>query len=216
MPLKLVAKIDIPDVGSISVLSDIKLLEKGVRQLSKSGIPRAHMRATNKSLMKARTQARKAIRLKFNLPSKVVNPLITHRNASISTDGYIQGRGSQIPIIRVRTKPTQKPLGVAINTGTGRRIIKHSFIAKMRSGHTGVFQRTKRKGGRRVPYVDTRGRKQNKNLPIRELKFPSPAHMITQSSFANKIFNSFTKDYPIQLRRQLNFEFDRLGGRRLG
>lgn len=217
MALKLVAEIPIPEVGSIRVMSDIALLQKGVRQLAKKGIPRAITRATNKSLGKTRTLVRKELRLKFNLPGKVVNPLITSRNARKGkADAYIQGRGTQIPIYKVKTKPVQKPLGVSINTGTGKRIIKHTFIARMQSGHVGVFKRTTKRGGRRVPYIDKQGQKQNKALPIRELKFPSPAHMVTQPRFANKAFRFFTRDYPLQLRRQLNFEFDRAGGQRRG
>lgn len=217
MALKLIVVIDIPEVASIRVMSDIELLKKGVRQLTRVGLPRAINRATNKSLLKTRTQARKAIRLKFNLPGKVVNPLISSKNAGKGNDqAYIQGRGSQIPIYKVTGKPKQKPLGVSINTGTGKRIIKHAFIAKVQSGHIGVFKRTLAKGGKRVPYVDTKGRKQNKNLPIRELKFPSPAHMLTQPRFAEKLFTFFTRDYPLQLRKQLNNEFDKAGGRRRG
>lgn len=217
MALKLIAKIVIPEVGAIRVMSDIALLKKGVRQLSKAGIPRAIMRATNKSLGKTRTLVRKELRAKFNLPGKVVNPLITSRNVRRgSAVAVIQGRGSQIPIYNVKNKPIQKPLGVSINTGTGKRIIKHAFIARMQSGHIGVFKRTHKKGKRRVGYIDKEGKKQNKTLPIRELKFPSPAHMITRPRFATKAMKFFTRDYPIQLRRQLNSEFDKAGGTRRG
>ena len=216
MALKKIAVFDVPDVGAIRVFSDIELLKKGVRQLSKTGIPRAIMRSTNKSLAKTTTQVRRELRAKFALPTKVVNPLVTKHSAGMNTDGYIQGRGSQIPIYKVKKVPVQKRLGVSIDTGTGTRLIKHAFIARMDSKHIGVFKRTFKKGGKRVPYIDKKGKRQNSNLPIRELKFPSPAHMITQPRFADKAFKFFTRDYPLQLRRQLNFEFDKAGGRRRG
>lgn len=213
MALKLVAKTEIPDVGEISVWSDIRLLTKGVNRLNRKGVPRAITRATNKALLKTRTQTRRQLAKKFNLPAKEVNKTVTHRNASLNNGtAYIQGRGSQIPIIKVKGSVTQKRLGVALNTGTGRRVIPHSFIATMASGHTGVYKRVGRKAGKRVRYIDSMGRRQTSALPIRELKFPSPAHMITNKKFANGIFQFFTQDYPTQLKRQLNYEWDKARG----
>ena len=217
MALKLVRVIDIPEVGKLRIFSDIELLQKGVRQLSKTGVPRAILRATNKSLTKTRTVARKAIRAKFHLPAKVVNPQLTSKAANKSNPSvWLQGRGSQIPIIKVTGGATQKRLGVSINTGSGKRVIKHTFIAKMRSGHIGVFKRTGRVADKRVTYRDSKGKLQNRALAITELKFPPIAHMLTNPKFANKLFKFYTRDYPIQLRRQLNAEFDKAGGVRRG
>lgn len=212
MPLKLVAKLDIPEVGTIFIRSDIDRLSKGINKLSSTGVPRATTRAINKSLLKTRSQARKGIAKKFNLPAKVVNPTITHKNA-VRQNGtaYIQGRSSRIPIIKTKGSKTQKRLGVSINTGTGRRVLKHSFLATV-GNHTGVFKRTLGVPVRRVRYVTDTGQRQTKSLPISELTFPPMSHMLTNKGVAVPLFKFFVKDYPIQLRRQLNFEFDKARG----
>ncbi len=214
MALELIARMDLQGGGNIQVWSDIRAMSKGLNALSKTGVPRAIARATNKSLLKTRTQARKAIGRKYNLPAKVINPEITKRNATrTNPSAYIQGRGSQIPIFKTKGSKTQKRLGVSVNTGTGRRVIKHTFIATMPSGHVGVYKR--RVGGRvqRIRYINEQGKPQTKTLPITELQFPSTAHMITNPSNATKLFNFFTNDYPIQVQRQLNAEWDKVRGR---
>lgn len=214
MPLATVAEYDIPEIGKIRIQSDIDLLQKGIRQLNKRGVPRAFKRAGTKSLSKTRTRARVAIRERFNLPANLVNRQITSKNDS-GSGAYIQGRGGRIPIIKVKGKATQKRLGVSINTGTGRRIIKHAFIAKVGS-HTGVFKRTHKTGSKRVSYRDSQGKLQNKQLPIRELTFPPLGIVLTSKRQAGRLFRFYTRDFPLQLRKQLNLEFDKAGGRRRG
>ena len=214
MPLKLVATMELGEVGTIQVWSDIGAMSRGLNAISRTGVPRAITRATNKSLLKTRTQARKGLAKKFNLPAKVVNPMVTHKNAGRpGSSAYIQGRGGRIPIFKTKGAKTQKRLGVSINTGTGRRIIRHSFIATMHSGHTGVFKRTLGASVKRVRYVNEQGQRQTKTLPITELTFPPMAQMITNRTVAPKLFKFFTDDYPIQLQRQLNAEWDRARGR---
>ena len=178
--------------------------------MSKVGVQRATTRATNKSLLKTRTQARKSLAKRFNLPAKVINPTITHRGATRTRDrAIIQGRGSRIPIYKTKGSKTQKRLGVSVNTGTGRRVIKHSFIATMPSGHTGIFKRTNNVADKRVRYVDSQGRRNTRALHIRELTFPSPAHMIVNRRVADPLFKFYTDDFPTQLKRQLNAEMDK-------
>ena len=214
MPLQRIGVLKIPEVGNIIISSDIERLKKGINKLSRTGIPRAVTRAINKSLLKTRTQARKGLAKKFNLPAKVINPTITHKNAVRSNGtAYIQGRSGRIPIIKVKGSKTQKRAGVSINTGTGRRVIKHTFLATMQSGHTGVFKRTGATRSRKVSRVSpSTGKTYQTHLPIRELSFPPSSHMLTNRRVAAPLFDFYTKDYPVQLRRQLNAEFDKAKG----
>lgn len=205
-------KIALPQGGNIFIESDIRTLTKGLKRVG-GNIPRAQTRALNKTLLKTRTQARKGIAKKFNLPAKVVNPTITSVNATRSKGiAYLQGRGSRIPIYKTKGAKTQKRLGVSVNTGTGRRVIKHTFIATMPSGHIGIFKRTLGVPVKRFYYKTADGRVNNRQLPIRELTFPPMSHMITNQRVATELFKFFTNDYPLQLRRQLNAEMDRARG----
>lgn len=220
MPLKLVAEIKVTDVHAIRVFTDIERIKKGVSQLSRTGVDRAIVRATNKSLLKTRTMARKEFSKRFNLPLRtVVNKQILSFNASKTRkEAVISARGSRIPIIKVVGGAKQFKLGVKAKTGRGgKRLIRGAFIATMRSGHTGVYKRVLGMPARRVTYKSpTTGRLNTSALPVRELMFPPLASMLVRPEIANPLFKFFTRDYPLQLRRQLNAEFDKAGGLRSG
>jgi hypothetical protein len=209
-----VAEIKLPSGNEIYVESDIQSLTKILRHVSKSGLQRARTRATNKTLLKTRTQARRGLAKKFNLPAREVNPKLVSVNATKSKDtATLIGKGSRIPIYKTKGAKTQKKLGVAVNTGTGRRVIKHTFIATMPSGHVGIYKRTLGVPVRRFYYKDSQGRTQNRALPIRELMFPPMAHMLTNPRVAGPLFDFYTREYPGQLRIQLNSEWDKARGR---
>lgn len=205
--LKLVTTVELAGV-QVDIFSNLDTLRKRIRLFGKRGVERAHVRAINKSVMKTKTQARRALTDKFNLPNKLINQqLIPIKARTGKQAAGLQGRGAQIPLIDAKGGKTQTKVGVRMNTGGGSRVIRGAFIATMKSGHTGIFKRNV--GGRnprRVKYVTSAGQRQTKFLPIRELKFPSMAHMITNKKFARPLFRFFTIDYPIQLRRQLNVE----------
>lgn len=208
-----IGKVELPSGNSIIIESDIRSLTKIMGHVSKIGLSRARTRATNKTLLKTRTQARKGLAKKFNLPAKEVNAHITSINATRGKDiAILQGRGARIPIYKTKGAKTQKKLGVAVNTGTGRRVIKHTFIGTMPSGHVGIFKRTLGKPVKRVYYKDEQGKTNSRALPIRELKFPPMSHMLTNKKVANKLMDFFTREYPSQLRAQLNSEWNKARG----
>ena len=77
----------------------------------------------------------------------------------------------------------------------------------MPSGHHGVFVRTHKTGTKRVPDVSrSTGKPISVQLPIRELTYPSVAHMVTNVKRGGLIFALFVEDYPKQLFAQLDFE----------
>ena len=211
--LRRVGKIELPSGDSLIVESDIRNLSKMLKRVGGPGLQRAKTRATNKTLLKTRTQARKGLAKKFNLPAKSVNPHITSINATRTKDvAILQGRGARIPIYQTKGAKTQKKLGVAVNTGTGRRVIKHTFIGTMPSGHIGIFKRTLGKPVRRVYYKTDKGTTNNRALPITELKFPPMSHMLTNRVVGDKLFKFYRTEYPGQLRKQLNSEWDKARG----
>ena len=211
--LRKVGAIALPSGDELIIESDIRSLTKILKHVSKTGLARARTRATNKTLLKTRTRARKGLAKKFNLPAKLINAQVRSRNATRGKDtAILEGIGARIPIYKTKGAKTQKKLGVAVNTGTGRRLIKHTFIATMPSGHTGIFKRTLGKRVKRIYYKDSQGRTNSRSLPIRELKFPPMARMLTNKKVANPLMDFFTKEYPTQLRRQLNAEWNKARG----
>lgn len=77
--------------------------------------------------------------------------------------------GKRVPIFDFGAQQT--PTGVTYRLPGGRGFIPHAFIARMRSGHEGVF-------ARRLPSVRRSRRAWSLNLPIVELRGPSVGRVI--------------------------------------
>lgn len=135
--------------------------------------PRAAMRAVNAAARYARTVAKRAIANNLGLKQSDLVPKPGerfHREGGIRVldagpedlVAYINIKGRRLPVIRFRPRPS-KPVpeqkrgkvGVSYQIGIrGRRVQAHSFIARMKSGHVGVFMRAPRQRnvnlGRRI------------------------------------------------------------------
>ena len=196
---------------AIDVYGDIPQLARDLSSFNRHGVKRALRNAINKAGDKTRTLLKKKIRTEHNLPAKLVNRAITTVRARPRDMAYtIKARGPQIPISKVKgfnPKTAQKALGVSINTGTGRRIIRGAFVATMPSGHVGVFVR-KQQMKPRQKKVSSTGRISYPGLKIRELRFPSVGHMLTADDTANEGYNFFEQQFsPLfgqQLQREIN------------
>lgn len=213
--LKLVAKIQLGS-QQIEVLSDIETLKKQVKRFSKGGITRAQFRALNRSANKAKTFTGRLLSKDFNIkvselkPFLFVSPRASARNSTVA----IRGASKALSVFRyAKGVKKQGPLGVRFNTGGGSKVHRHTFLARMPSGHSGIFVRAFKTGRKRVPDVSrTTGKRILKQLPIRELTYPSVAHMITNKGRATKVFELFVNDYPRQLHAQLDFELKKSKG----
>lgn len=56
--------------------------------------------------------------------------------------------GQLMPVASLPHRQTKRGVSVTINAAGGRKLIKSAFVARMRSGHVGVFRR---EGGKRLP-----------------------------------------------------------------
>lgn len=102
------------------------------------------------------------------------------------------------PIAVGKLKHGQASWGVLFSANRGRvSRLKGAFIAKLANGHEGVFMRDTRRATKRVTYIDRRGNRQTKQLPMREvftsgvssgLKSPSDREAIMKA--ANRSFLS--------------------------
>lgn len=213
--LRKVAKFTTGEID-VEVWSDIEGLKKQVAAFNKGGVPRANMRALNRSAAKSKTFAGRLIQKDYNIKARSINPsLKISPKASLRTNTVaIAGRGRRLSIYTAsKTKPRQGALGVTFNTGGGKRVHPHTFIQRMPSGHTGVFVRTHVKGGKRATGISPRtGERIRKQLPIRELTYPAIAHMITNVRRGEEIFINFVGEYPRQLFSQLDFEHNKSKG----
>ena len=213
MALKKVAAIKIGS-AEIDVLADIETAKRQIRGFKNLGVGTAVYRALNRSASKARTLMVRLAAERYAFKVGTIRPLIyVAPKASLTKHTVaITGRGARIPMIKTKGTPRQAVRGASFNSGKGKRVHPHTFIATMKSGHTGIYVRSKTESRRSKRRSKTTGRVYQSELPIRELTQPSPAHMVTNKELAPQVFDMFTRDYPIQLHKQLDFAIKRSKG----
>lgn len=98
-----------------------------------------------------RIRARKAIRPKY-----IARAITMVRPKGGEIDGLewaLRVSGEPIPLVAYPHKQTKRGVSVEVNRGK-RTLVAGSFVAKMRSGHVGVFRR---RGAARLPIDELRG-----------------------------------------------------------
>lgn len=124
---------------------------------------KAASNAINRAVMTARTEASKKIREMYYINQKAIYATMTVIKASPSNPvARIKSKSGPIPLIKFKVKPTSpyekqgsettrvqkraakkrrgSPVIARVKKGGGGEI-SHAFIAKMKSGHVGVFER---------------------------------------------------------------------------
>jgi hypothetical protein len=88
-------------------------------------------------------------------------------------EGSIAASRTRLPLIRFRARQTRQ--GVTYRYGSQRKVFKHAFIVKLKSGHDGVHEGV---FTRKLPSERTSPRGWTKNLPIKERAGPSIAWVV--------------------------------------
>ena len=127
----------------VSVRFNVKGLEDGLDRLRRKA-PLAIRRAVKRAGTSARTVMVKEIAKDTGLASKGIKKEI-RINELGTTEIQIEVRGRRIPLIHFKAKGPEpsrgRGRGVSYRLPGGRTRAPHAFIATMRSGHRGVFQR---------------------------------------------------------------------------
>lgn len=183
----------------VEIRSDLKSLQRELRKFGRGGVIKAQTRAMNSAIRPAKTAAKRSIARQRFLSAKQAEAGLTLVFATEQKQvAQIKGKGRMLALTKLKTglgNPKQQALGVKANTRTGKRtLIRGAFIARMPSGHVGVFVRTD-KGG---------GPKKVRRLPIQEQRLPSIAHTLTNEETVEAITEKFGAVYPQRLEKQLN------------
>lgn len=216
MPEPALKKIAVKSIGGkngfqITIFSNMEKQKKNLAKFTKKGVVRATYRALNKTGAKANTVLKRDISASYNLAQKTfAKDMKVIKAGPRKLDFTIRGTGRQIPIIDVKGGKKQTALGVKINTGNGSKLLKGNFIATMPSGHTGIFRRKSTAHGKKSVNLKT-GKVEYHGLGITERKFPSVAHMVANDDRGDRVFAFVRKEYPIQLKRQLDTEALKVG-----
>jgi len=108
-------------------------------------LPKAQSRAINRTLTGVVTDTAREVGRVLNLAQKDIKEHITvPRKASVSRlSGEVLAKGRWIPLIKFRGTRGVKGGGVSVQVkkSKGPKILRHAFLARMKSGHLGVFMR---------------------------------------------------------------------------
>ncbi|MFZ7126409.1 MAG: hypothetical protein ACOWWM_09690 [Desulfobacterales bacterium] len=157
----------------ISGLREIDLMLSGVRDGSHTVL----RRAINKTLTGVRTDMTDAAAEELNLTKTVIRKEIKMRKASFTSLAASTWRaGRPVPLAKFRqTRAVKAGVSVKVKKTSRRVIVRHAFMATMKSGHVGVFWRKSDRVGTGNTNVATpafAGLPERYRLPIRELTGP--------------------------------------------
>lgn len=146
---------------TVSVKREAGFIASRIAVDAKAKVSRATIRALNRAIDKAQTEANKAIRERYNLKARAVRQAFSkmraHKNQSFYT-AELRVRGSNIPLIEFAAQwaGVKTPVGASVKVlrGGPRKRIRGAFIAQMNSGYRGVFERSGRMGRQKNPRLE--------------------------------------------------------------
>lgn len=194
----------------------LKQAQDDLREIP-NGLPRAMSGAINKTLPKLRTLLIGDVREQIDIKAGDVRDRMRIERASPSKlSGAVVIDRKAIPLIDFKARQGKKGVTVSVRKGQ-RELLRGTFIATMKSGHVGVFERKSRVPGsnvkpRRLIIRDEHGRrKQTSELPIQERFGPTPLAVIERTpGLLEKRVDATQEDLSVQLASQV----DRLLSRR--
>jgi hypothetical protein len=116
---------------------------------------KAVTRSVNRTVAGVRTDVVKEVRQEYAVNAKTVRSALSVRKATRgSLEAFVDVAGTRLPLIRFAPRPSKPEArrpkaGVSVMVKKGqRKSVSHAFVARMKSGHVGVFQRS---GGTSLP-----------------------------------------------------------------
>jgi len=132
-------------IAPSAISTATRALEKEVKGHQRK-LRRAGARALNKTATKGRNVSSRVIRKTLNLKAKTVKDQLKVTRATPDNHrSTVQGRYKPVPLIKFNgVRQTKKGVTVRMRKDKPRMVFKGAFIARMPSGHIGVFRRTSR------------------------------------------------------------------------
>lgn len=159
------------------------------------GAERALSNAMNRGLSKVKTGATKRVKAVYTMQSSAINSATSTRISRASTGnlaGYISFSGYKIPLYKFSVTPKapgiKRNVKAAVKKGGGTTF-EHAFIAQMKSGHIGVFER-----------------ETSKRFPIEEKMGLAMAQMVGNQ----KVIAELEEEAQKTVNERLEHEIDRL------
>lgn len=175
--------------ATLNIRARVKTLPQALKFIEQRSI-KAMIMALNRTGPRAVTTAIRGMQQNLGATSqKNIRRSIRFQRANVNNPiGRVHVRGTQIPVIELGAKPktlVKRRRDIpGIRWGKSQRLIPSSFIARMPSGHIGVFTRM------------TADR-----LPIAEAHGPSAALVFSRRKVQEAVHRTIREAYPVELRR---------------
>jgi len=130
------------------VSMDTTQWQNALKALGKENAIKAGIRAVNRTANNAKTAMVRVIAADMGLQSKAVRDKITvqvAKNTGQAPAGYLYADSKRVPLIEFKARGPEpsrgRGRGVKAKLKGGAGVYPRAFIATMRSGHRGVFER---------------------------------------------------------------------------
>lgn len=208
--------------GNKIAAQGVKEIATALEKLPGKGMVVVQTRAINKVLPGARVDGSKLVRQVLKLRQKDVRPKFTITRATHRRPyGYVRISSHPVPLSRYpfwpKNPPRQKGVPVKNRKNTsihilqrGQRKTVHSgFVARMKSGHVGVFMR---EGDKRA--MKSGNYQGEVKQPIRELHGPGPGpyfrRNVMQRRFGRRVIKRLHKSLNHELNYYIRQQFRRM------
>jgi len=154
--------------------------------------------ALSRTTQRLKTESGRKAREMYVVKSKAVTDQVVLRRGSASNlSSELRWKGRNIPLMQFRTNPKSpsarpRALKAAVKRAGGNKKVDGAFIARMRSGHVGVFRRSSRK-----------------RLPIEELYGPAVPVMLNNPEVVEQLERVAVEEMEKRFEHEMN---RRLGG----
>lgn len=136
----------------ISIQYDDRALKDLLSGLRRELQPRVIAAAINDTAKHVKAKSSTDIRQKFAIKKADLDRHIAINKASpVKLEAVVSVAGEPIPVMKFGARQIRKGVSFKILKAGGRKVLRRGFIAKMPSGHTGVFRRA---GTRRLPIIE--------------------------------------------------------------
>ena len=159
------------------------------------GAEKAFSNAINRGLSKAKTTAFKEVKNVYEVNNSAINEKTRTRIQKANAGniaGYINFSGAKIPLYKFKVTPTVPGTGkkvFAAQEKGGGNTFEDAFIAQMKTGHLGIFER-----------------KETKRLPIEEKMGSAMAQMVKNTV----VMEAVQKEAQKTVDERIEYEIDRI------
>lgn len=197
---------------------NIDEIKKHYKNVKEEAIKKGMISAINEVIASAKTESRRIITSEYEIRAGEYNKIVktTKANTKIP-EAKIIVKDKQMGYSDKKTdgspkwKAVSTKKGVKIKVKKGRdKILTHAFLATMKNGHRGVYERDITKSKTRIVGKSKMG-KEWKDYPIREIKGPSIAYLFSAENIKTRLIEYINRKLPAAVDRNINYWLKKMG-----